>query len=75
MKLQHLDNICDQACENRSSEHKKSPIFVVFALSQLNNYLYYRNKIFIATAKFNGLTSAAYRNGMLRSEQKISVKI
>ena len=26
-------NKCNQACENRPSEHKKSPIFSVFALS------------------------------------------
>ena len=32
-------------------------------------------KNFIITAGFNGLSSAAYRNGILHSEQKILAKI
>ena len=32
-------------------------------------------KIFITTAEVNGLSSAAYGNGILQSEQKILVKI
>ena len=53
---------------------KKLPIFSVFAVSYLN-YLYYCNKIFITTAEFNGLSSAAYGNGIAHSEQKILAKI
>ena len=47
--------ICDRVYDNRPSEYKK-------LLSWLyhNNYLYYRNKIFITTAEFNGLSSVAY---------------
>ena len=67
--------ICDQACENRPCERKKSPIFSVFAVSYLNKYLYYCNKIFITTAEFNGLSYAAYRNGIAHSERKILAKI
>ena len=37
--------------------------------------LYNCNKIFITTAEFNGLSSAAYRNGIVHSEQKILAKI
>ena len=33
---------------------KKSLMFCVFAVSYLNNYLHYCNKIFITTAEFNG---------------------
>ena len=51
----------------------KNAIFV-FALSYLNNHLYYHNKIFITTAEFNGLSSVAYRNGILHSEHKIITK-
>ena len=47
----------------------------LFDLLQLNGYLYYHNKIFITTAKFNGLSSAAYGNGLLYSEWKILAKI
>ena len=54
---------------------KKLLIFSVFAVSYLNNYLYYCNKIFITTAKFNGLSSAAYVNGIANSERKILAKI
>ena len=54
---------------------KKLPIFSVFAVSYLNNYVYYCNKIFISTAEFNGLSSPAYGNGIAHSEQKILAKI
>ena len=47
---------------------KKSLIFGVFAVSKLNNYLYYCNKIFITTGELNGLSSATYRNGIVYSE-------
>ena len=67
--------ICDWACKNQPCECKKSPIFSVFAVSYLNNYLYYCNKIFITTAAFNGLSSAAYGNGIANSERKILAKI
>ena len=46
----------------------KSPISFVLAL---NNYLYYYNQIFATTAQFNGLSSAACRNGILHSKGKI----
>ena len=49
--------------------------FTVFALSSLNNYSYYHNKIFLTTVEFNGLYSAAYKNGILHSEWKILAKI
>ena len=49
--------------------------FTVFAVSQLNNYLYYWTKIFITTVEFNGLSSAAYGNGIAHSERKILAKI
>ena len=38
-------------------------------------YVYYCNKIFITTAVFHGLSSAAYGNGIVRSERKILAKI
>ena len=47
----------------------------IFALSQFNNYLYYSNNIFITTAKFNGLSSPDYRNGILHSEWKLLAEI
>ena len=34
-------------------------------LSTHNNHLYYHSKIFIPTAEFNELSSAAYKNGIL----------
>ena len=40
-----------------------------------SNYLYNYNQIFITTAEFNGLSSAAYGNGIVHLEQKILVKI
>ena len=39
------------------------------------NYWYNCNKTFITTAEFNGLSSAAYRNGILHSERKILSQI
>ena len=44
----------------------------IFALSQFNNY---SNNIFITTAKFNGLSSPGYRNGILHFEWKILAEI
>ena len=41
----------------------------------LINYLHYYNEIFITTAEFSGLSSAAYENGILYSEHKILAKI
>ena len=41
----------------------------------LRNYFYYWNKIFITTAEFNVLSSAAYKNELRYSEQKILAKI
>ena len=67
--------ICDWACKNRPSEHKKLPIFSMFAVSKLNNCLNHCNKIFIVTVNFNGLSSVAYGNGIVHSEQKILAKI
>ena len=75
LTLQYKLIKCDQACENRPSDHKKSLIFIVFALLYLNNHLYYHNKIFITTADFNGLSSAAYENGIRYSKWKILAKI
>ena len=54
---------------------KKLSIFSVFAVSYLNNNLYYCNEIFITTAEFNGLSFAVYRNGIVHSERKIFAKI
>ena len=62
------DHKCDWACENRPCEHKKLPIFRVFAVSYLNNFSYYCNKIFNITAEFNRLSFAAYGNGIAHSE-------
>ena len=55
--------------------HHLSAKIIVFVLSYLNKCLYCHNKVLITTAKFNGLSSAAYRNGLLHSELKISAKI
>ena len=54
---------------------KTSPIFSVFALSELMNCLYKHNKIFVTTVEFNGLSSEVYGNGIPRSELKILPKI
>ena len=54
----------DQACENKPCEHKNSDFFI----------LYWHNKIFTTTAEFNGLSSTAYGNGILRLELKILAK-
>ena len=67
--------IWDQAYENRPSEHKKSPIFCLCFIITYSNYLYYRNKILITTAEFNGFSSTAYGNRTLHSERKLLVKI
>ena len=40
-----------------------------------NLTIYYCSKIFITTAEFNMLSSAAYGNGIVHSERKILVKI
>ena len=45
-------------------------VFARFIIT-INNYLYYCNKIFITTGKFNGLSSAGYGNGILHVEWKI----
>ena len=42
--------------------------FFVIDLSYLYNYLYNHNKMFITTAELNGLSSAAYRIGILGFE-------
>ena len=71
-------NYCDQACKIRSSEHKKSPIYIVRSLLYHNLiiiYTSYHNKIFITTVEFNGLSYAAYRNRILHFEWKILAKI
>ena len=39
------------------------------------NYLYYCNKMFIIIVEFNGLSSAAYGNEIVHSEQKILAKV
>ena len=31
--VKYLKNICDRACKNQPSEHKKLPIFSMFAVS------------------------------------------
>ena len=59
----------------QSSKHKKLPIFIVFALSYLNNYLYYHNKILTTTVDFKRLSSASYRNGILHADWKILATI
>ena len=71
----YMHKICDLACKNRLSEHKKLPILACLLCHILNNYLYYCNIIFITTAEFNGLSSAAYKNGIVHSERKMLVKI
>ena len=38
-------------------------------------YTSYHNKILITTVEFNGLSSAAYRNGKMHSEWKILANI
>ena len=49
--------------------------FLSLLYHNLANYLNYCNKVFITTAKFSGLSSAAYGNGMLHSDRKIVAKI
>ena len=53
--------ICNRAYKTRLSECKKIATFC----SLLYYYLYYYSKIFITTAEFNRLSSAAYRNRTL----------
>ena len=70
-------HIYDRACENRPCERKKNHRFLACLLYHnfITTYLYYWNKIFITTAEFNKLSSAAYRIGIVHSERKILVKI
>ena len=59
-------------------DHLSTKIAVFSCILYLNliaTYLYYCNKIFITTAEFNRLSSAAYGNGILHYEWKIFVKI
>ena len=51
---------------------QKVPIFCIYFIIT-NNYIYYHNKIYITTVEFNMLSSSAYRNEILHSEQKILV--
>ena len=60
--------IYGRACKNWPSEY-------VNFLSLLYHYLHYHHKIFITTAEFDGLSSAAYGDGILHSKWKTLVKI
>ena len=53
----------------------KSPFFSLLYHNLTTTYLDYHNKVFITTAEFNGLSSAAYRNEILHSERKVLTKI
>ena len=65
-----------RVCENRPCERKKSPILACLLYHNLITiYTSYYNKIFVTTAEFNGLSSAAYGNGIVHSERKILAKI
>ena len=57
-----------QACENWPSEHKNIGWFTLSLFCcNLTIYTSYGNEIFITTADFNELSSAAYENEILYS--------
>ena len=53
----------------------KSPFFSLLYHNLTTTYLDYHNKVFITTAEFNGLSSAAYGNGIVHFKLKILVKM
>ena len=54
---------------------KNHRFFHFYSIITSITILYNHNKIFITTAEFNGLSSAAYGIGILRFERKILAKI
>ena len=48
-----MSDICDRTCKINHLSAKRWLIYITFALSQLNDHFYYRNKVFIDTAEFN----------------------
>ena len=65
-------DICDWACKIDHLSTKKLLISFVLLYHTVSlilyNYLHYQSKIFITIIEFNGLSSAAYGNGILYSE-------
>ena len=66
--------ICDRACKNKLSEHKKSLIFSSLLYHHLRT-IYINIIKSVTTEEFNGFSSKIYKNGISHSEWKILAKI